>query len=122
MKIFPFQISGGVDLRILGVDIKPLIRPGGSRQVIRNREMGGGIVEMVFRGLLRPSRFWWRSGLDYFHLSGAFRASQGVNLIYLLDTSGIGDTQNVWIRLTSGPDPGVCLNLNWCPATTKYGV
>jgi hypothetical protein len=39
MKIFLFQISGGIDLRILGVYIKPLIKGG---------ELGGGIDDAVF--------------------------------------------------------------------------
>jgi hypothetical protein len=34
-----------ISLRILGINIKPLVRPRGSRQVIRRGELGSRIVE-----------------------------------------------------------------------------
>ena len=55
--------SGGVGLGILAcrlcigrfrVNIKPLVRPRGSRQVIGHGELGSGVVNAVFAGLWRP--------------------------------------------------------------------
>ena len=89
-----FEKSGGVGLRILGVYIKPLIGRG---------ELGGG---------LRPIGAYAPVGIvdaDYFHLSGTFRASQGVHLIDFLD-------QLYYDCITSGTTARLC-----CEALVALG-
>jgi hypothetical protein len=66
----PFEKSGRVvlqrwvSLRILRINIKPLIRSA-RQKAGRRGELGGGVVDSVFGGLLWHDRFRWEPGLHF---------------------------------------------------------